>query len=56
MESPGGNVSQFAEALTAYTDTSRNFIDTFVRRGWLLGVRVDVVKSSNDDQEACLVW
>jgi hypothetical protein len=56
MESPGGNVSQFAEALTSYTDTSRNFIDTFVRRGWLLGVRVDVVKNNITEPESCVVW
>lgn len=57
MEAPGGNVSEYAEKCTLATDTARNFIDTFVRRGWLLGVRVDVHKGPKCPiPEPCTIW
>lgn len=56
MEAPGGNVAQIAEVLSNATDTSRNFIDTYVRRGWVVGVRVDVKRPPNLPQEPCSIW
>ncbi|KAI8905416.1 hypothetical protein EDD86DRAFT_65606 [Gorgonomyces haynaldii] len=58
MEAPGGNVSEYAEKCTIATDTARNFIYTFVRRGWLLGFRVDVDRGDkpNKKPEPCMVW
>lgn len=57
MEAPGGNVSEYAERCVTATDTSRNFIDTFVRRGWLLAVRVDVASNAlNPKPDACTIW
>lgn len=58
MEAPGGNVSEYAEKCLAATNTARNYIDTFIRRGWLLALRVEVKRDASicPEPEVCAIW
>ena len=56
MEAPHGNLEELTDKVKSSTGTSRGFIFTLIRRGWIVGYRVSDGLPDGGDREKVLVF